>query len=63
MRSVDAAPHMPSFERQYTGPQGHQLAYQYSMCNGKKKALCVSVSRYPTFVSLRLAHQLNMLVT
>ena len=43
IQSLDAAPHMPSFDRQYVGPQGNQFSYQYSKCNGKKKALCVSV--------------------
>jgi hypothetical protein len=56
-------PHMPSFDRQVVGPQGHQFAYQYSKCNGKKKALCVSILQYPSYVSLRLVHQPNLLVT
>jgi len=35
---------MPSFDRQFTGPQGHQFAYQYSKCNGRKKALCIGIN-------------------
>ncbi|KAG8830347.1 Ca(2+)-dependent cysteine protease [Serendipita sp. 399] len=40
-----AAPHMPPTTPQY-GPQfgGQQQQYQYSQCNGRKKALCIGIN-------------------
>jgi len=38
---------MPSFDRQYigpVGPQGNQFSYQYSRCDGRKKALCIGIN-------------------
>jgi hypothetical protein len=44
LRSLAGPPSRPPFGQQNYGPQGSQQPFfQYSQCNGRKKALCVSL--------------------